>query len=887
MNKAPVRALLASCLLAPLSHAAPLVYEGFNGYASGTLNGQTAVNTTGLQAVTITNGGNAPTVNQFSATGLSFSNLKVSGGSGRFHSPNTGGTNAQTYIGYTYSGPAVSGTLYTSHLVKIEAAQSVGSIVSLRANMNSTSGAGNSYFVTMADSPAATGPANQYDASGGTTSSARTLTPGTTYLVIGRFTNVGSVLSAGNPGKGTTFILTDAQFDFFKTGGFTDAELDGASIGDNPDNVFAKVSDPDVTSSTHASYASGFNHFQSGTGVQFATGNAGSGTVQTATYDEIRYGLSLEDVLPTGTPTDPVAVSLTVTDAVATEPTAANPSVGRITLTRDDSSTRAVTLRLSTSGTATGVFDYSLPTIAVIPADTQSTVIEVRPRADRIAEPDETVIVTLLPDPGYTLSANNSATVTIKDGPFIDHPTQLLNRLSEGVPQKIVVYGTSLTAGNLWPPQMKAALDASFPGLATVVNSGGSGQNSVWGVANLKSKVTDLAPDTVIIEFAVNDAVIRDDYASRIDPAEARKNLLSMIASIRSALPACEIILQVMNPVINSPSNTTAATTRPNLALCQQNYRDVGKEQGLLVIDHMPAWQSLLDQGTSAYLASTAVPDGLHPSGTGLGNYCTPVLLRELGLTDHIPTGTVMIHADNHRAAEPLSSTGSARPTEITVTRGGLTTQPLEVSLTFGGTAVNGTDYGTLPSTVTIPAGSSSVSLDLVPLSDNIPEGEETIIISVNPAAGYTLASPSKASFLIEDLPFDSWRKSRFTASELLDPAVSGDNADPDGDGIVNLIECFTDRLPKSPDAGSAVTRGVESVSGNDHLTLTYNRVPGAGLSGIPQTSDDLSGWHDGPGFIEESVLSDNGLLQTIKARSLAPVGAGKQFLRLKVVRDP
>jgi acyl-CoA thioesterase-1 len=877
----------ACVCLAAHSSAVPLVYEGFNGYANGSLNGQTAVNTTGLQAAVITNGGNTPTANQFNPTGLTFSNLVVSGGSGRFNAANTGTNNAQTYIGYTYTGPTVTGTLYTSYLVKIEAPQSTGSIVSLRTNLNSTSGSGTSYFVTMADSPATTGTGVQYDASSGTTSSARKLEVGTTYLVIGRFTNVGNTLSAGTPGKGTTFILTDAQFEFFQAEGFADAELDAALIGDGPDQVFARISDADVVSSTHPNYPSGFNRLQSGAGIQFATGNAGAGNPQTATYDEVRYALSLADVIPTGPEPEPVPVSLTVTDPIADEPTATVPSIGRITLTRDDNSTRALTVRLSLTGTATPYSDYYLPTVAFIPANTQSITLEVRPRADQIVEPDETVTVSLLPGFGYLPSSENTAAVTIKDGPPAAYPTQLLNNLSGGKPQHIVVYGTSLTAGNVWPVQMKAALDASFPGLVTLTNSGGSGQNSRWAVDNLESKVIALAPDTVIIEFAVNDAVYRESYTQRVTPREAQDNLLSMIQSIRAAHPECEIILQVMNPVINSPNAPAAATDRPNLALCQQIYRDIGAAKGLLVIDHMPAWQSLLDQGTSAYLAANAVPDGLHPSATGLQNYCTPTLLRELGVTAHVSAGKVMLHANNHRAAEPRASSGAPRPTKITLTRGGPTTDPLEVSLSIGGSAINGTDYTSLPLAATIPAGASSVAIEVEPVSDTLAEGEETVTIALNTAAGYTLASPSKASFLIEDRPFDSWRKSSFTASELLDPQISGDNADPDGDGIPNLIEFFTNRLPNLTDQAPAAISSFESMNGSDFQTLTYTRAIASGLTGIPQISSDLSEWHNGPGFIQETILRDNGLLQTIKARSLMPMDSGKGFMRLKITREP
>lgn len=55
---------------------------------------------------------------------------------------------------------------------------------------------------------------------------------------------------------------------------------------------------------------------------------------------------------------------------------------------------------------------------------------------------------------------------------------------------------------------------------------------------------------------------------------------------------------------------------------------------------------------------------------------------------------------------------------------------PTVVNFTIGGTATNGVDYATLPSTVTIPANQTSTTLTIVPLMDGITEGNETVTIN-------------------------------------------------------------------------------------------------------------------------------------------------------------
>ena len=37
--------------------------------------------------------------------------------------------------------------------------------------------------------------------------------------------------------------------------------------------------------------------------------------------------------------------------------------------------------------------------------------------------------------------------------------------------------------------------------------------------------------------------------------------------------------------------------------------------------------------------------------------------------------------------------------------------------------------------------------------------------------------------------PYEAWRRSHFSAAELSDPMISGDDADPDGDGLTNIVE--------------------------------------------------------------------------------------------------
>src|ERR1043165_8700087 len=106
-------------------------------------------------------------------------------------------------------------------------------------------------------------------------------------------------------------------------------------------------------------------------------------------------------------------------------------------------------------------------------------------------------------------------------------------------------------------------------------------------------------------------------------------------------------------------------------------------------------------------------------------------------------TPTVTVAATDANAGEP-SNTG-----QFTITRSGSTASALTVSFTIGGTATNGSDYNTISSPVTIPAGSSSVAITVTPINDTLVEPDETVVLTLASSAAYTVGSPSSATVTI------------------------------------------------------------------------------------------------------------------------------------------
>lgn len=95
-----------------------------------------------------------------------------------------------------------------------------------------------------------------------------------------------------------------------------------------------------------------------------------------------------------------------------------------------------------------------------------------------------------------------------------------------------------------------------------------------------------------------------------------------------------------------------------------------------------------------------------------------------------------------------------SNPGQWTITRTGDLTQSLVVNYTVSGSAGNGSDYQGLPGVVTIAAGQSSATLDLVVIDDDLVEGNETVTLNLSPGA-YTWGAIASTTIAIADDDYD------------------------------------------------------------------------------------------------------------------------------------
>ncbi len=231
-----------------------------------------------------------------------------------------------------------------------------------------------------------------------------------------------------------------------------------------------------------------------------------------------------------------------------------------------------------------------------------------------------------------------------------------------------------------------------------------------------------------------------------------------------------------------------------------------------------------------------------------------------------------------------LTLTGPSTPfSELTPQTGQFTinrvgpTSAITITIESIGTAAGGSDF-TFPATVDLAENNSSVTFSVTPITDAIPEGEEMMTLNIVPQVAYGVDVSPSASQLIEDLPVDDWRFTVFGA-DATNPAIAGDDADPDGDRQANLLEFATVSEPlifNSADLKPTVD--------SNTFTIEYKRRKDSGVSVQTLFTDTLKlqgSWS--PIGVTEEVIEETPDFSLIRAS--IPVTSDPGFLKIEATR--
>jgi hypothetical protein len=231
-------------------------------------------------------------------------------------------------------------------------------------------------------------------------------------------------------------------------------------------------------------------------------------------------------------------------------------------------------------------------------------------------------------------------------------------------------------------------------------------------------------------------------------------------------------------------------------------------------------------------------------------------------------------------ASDAITREGASDGARVTLVRTGEEpTNALTVQYAISGSAQNGNDVQSLSGVATFAAGSMTTTVLVQAIGDALAEGTENVTLTVQPGAGYNVGDIAAATVKVLDRPIDAWRHANFSPSELADPTISGNEADPDGDNATNLEEYALARDPLGIDLN-----GITKAMAQGRLTLTYHRRKDAtDTNVVVEGSQNLSTWET-TGVVEEIERIDEGASQRVTVRLIQPTPTNKGFLRVRVV---
>jgi hypothetical protein len=157
---------------------------------------------------------------------------------------------------------------------------------------------------------------------------------------------------------------------------------------------------------------------------------------------------------------------------------------------------------------------------------------------------------------------------------------------------------------------------------------------------------------------------------------------------------------------------------------------------------------------------SLALNTGSYPNGSHTlkaiaqdtaGNQTTSA-----SITVNISNGTTSTGSPTVSVAATIPTVVLGGPSNgaFTFTRTGGTGSPLNVNYSLGGTAIKWNDYyragvGDMPTSITIPAGSSSYTMYIVARDNQTHANPETVLVTLSSDPSYQIVSPSSATMTI------------------------------------------------------------------------------------------------------------------------------------------
>jgi Calx-beta domain len=444
---------------------------------------------------------------------------------------------------------------------------------------------------------------------------------------------------------------------------------------------------------------------------------------------------------------EPTQVSLRASDNSAGEP---GTNTGKFTVTRIGRADQATYVNMTYTGSALSTVDYSaLPSVIYFAPGNNTQDIIVTALDDGLAENDETVIATLASSPTYVISGGNSSTVTIND----DENPIITLVASDSSAKETAGDGGTFRFDRSGNKTTALTINYSINGNAANTSDYTTLSGTVLLAANATSVSLPISP--------IEDALIEGDETVTLTVLAGTGytpgNTISASVLIRDNEPA--ISVSATDPAAFEPgtdagqftitrqsTNVSAALTVyytvSGSAISGTDYKGIG---GSVII---PA------NSSSKTITVTALDDAVAETMKNVVLTLTPDATYGI-----IGSGAATVEIGDNDAALPVVQiSGQASIPEsggigylYNISANATLSAPLTVRYRVSGTATPGLDYQAIPESLTIPAGSPSVTFFYTILNDTITEPSESINIQLESSGKYVLGPTNQLTTTITD----------------------------------------------------------------------------------------------------------------------------------------
>ncbi|MCX2576362.1 Calx-beta domain-containing protein, partial [Pedobacter sandarakinus] len=526
------------------------------------------------------------------------------------------------------------------------------------------------------------------------------------------------------------------------------------------------TTDTQITFAVSGTATSGADYSALGTSITIPAGQTTATLSVPVLDDNIVEGLEtvvLTMVSATNNPavtanTNPITLNIADNDVAVATITAGTagdengPVNGTFTVNLSNPSSQPTIITYTLAGTATEGSDYT-PIVSktiTIAAGATSGIIVIPVMVDAIIEGSETVVATITNSSNPLVTVNNTpATIAIADNTTATVTVAATTNGSE--PGTAGLFTFSLSSLSTTDTQVSfnitgtATSGVDFSALGTTVTIP-AGQSSITlSVPVLDDNIVE-STETVILTMLP--ATSNPAISANVSPATV---------NIADNDTAVATIVAGINGSENGPTNGTFTVnlSNPSSTATQITYTLSGTAtEGIDYSSIVTKTVTIPAGATSATITILPLADniveGAETVVAMLGTTNNP------SITTSVAPASISIVDNTTASVTVAATTNASEPNNqglFTFMLSQVSTTNTVINYSVAGTAVQGTDYNSIGTSITIPAGQTSVTLPIQVIDDNIIEPTETVVVTMLAATNNPsiTASTSAATVNIAD----------------------------------------------------------------------------------------------------------------------------------------